>query len=110
MLKGKIVRIRLNRYFLEQKLWIFIGKVVEFSEHWVCLDAVGVVVAKSKTEPVEIDKESRPMFIPRESIANLRVLPDDFDLKNMQITLEGIKLGITVKGAPDTWIGEIGES
>jgi len=113
VLKGKMVRIRSRRYFPEQRLWVFIGKVVSMSENWVSIEGKGMVVLKGalggQTRPVQIDKEIRPLLLPRDNIANIRILPDDFDVDNIELCSEGAKLGIKVKGAPDTWIGEIGE-
>jgi len=110
MLKGKMVRIRQRRYFPEQKLWAFVGNVTDFSENWVCLEGKGIVVVRGKSVPAEIDEAPRPLMIPRDNIANIRILPHDFDLDHIEICFEGIKVGIKVKGAPDTWISEVGEA
>ena len=113
MLKGKMVRIRTRRSFPEQKLWVFLGKVIAMSENWIGIEGKGLIVMRGylrgQSSPVEMDKEVRPLFIPRDNIANIRILPDEFDLDGIEFCSEGAKLGIRVQGAPDTWIGEIGE-
>ena len=35
MIVGKMVRVRLRRDFFEQRLWVFVGKVVGFTEKTV---------------------------------------------------------------------------
>jgi len=110
MLKGKNVRVRLRRNFEEQKPWVFVGKVDQMSENWLALTGKGILIIRGKTRPVEIDDELRQMVIPRDNIANVRVLPDDFGLDEIEVFHEGIRVGIGVKGAPNTWIGELGES
>ena len=107
---GKMVRIRTRRLFEEQKPWAFLGKVEVMSEHWIQICGKGIVIVKGKTHPIEIDVGLRQLLIPRENIANIRILPDDFDLDKIEICYEGIKIGVRVEGAPDAWISEMGES
>ena len=35
MEKGTIVKIRFRRYFKEQRLWVFVGKVLESKDGWI---------------------------------------------------------------------------
>jgi hypothetical protein len=49
------------------------------------------------------------VVIPRENIDSIRVLPDTFDLNNIQITTEGQQLRVVVDGKRDCFIGEMGE-
>ena len=51
MLKGRMVRIRMRRSFVEQKLWNFVGRVKEFTENWVFIQDKGLVLTKGKTSP-----------------------------------------------------------
>jgi len=108
MIVGKMVRIRLKRYFAEQKLWVFIGKVLELSENWVTIEGKGIVLLKGRPQPAEVDRETRVLMVPRNNIAQIRVLPDDFDLSDLRIEMEGLKVCVKVDGAPDTCIGEWG--
>ncbi|MCM8821698.1 MAG: hypothetical protein NC831_02650 [Candidatus Omnitrophica bacterium] len=106
-LKGKTVKIRFKKYFEEQRLWVFVGKVIEFSENWIMVEGKGLIVSKGKITPVDIDKEIRTLLVPRENIAHIRFLPDDFDISNIEIEERGIRYFIKVKGGPNTSIGEI---
>jgi hypothetical protein len=106
MLKGKKVRIRLKRHFVEQRLTVFIGDVLDFTENWVSINARGIIFLKGDVEPVDIDKEPRVLVIPRENVAHMRVLPDDFDVSNITILYEGRRVCVAVEGAPHTSIGE----
>ncbi len=51
----------------------------------------------------------RSIVLPRDNIANIRVLPDSFDMNNIKVITEGNTLGIKVDDAPTAWIGEFGE-
>jgi len=106
MLEGKMVKIRFRRYFADQKQWIFVGKVVEFTENWVTVNGKGIVVFKGRKEPVDIDQEPRMLMIPRENIAHIRLLPPDFDLTNIRVDIRNMRMYVKVPGAPDTSIGE----
>jgi len=106
MLAGKMVKIRFRRYFAEQKQWIFVGKVVEFTENWVTVNGKGIVVFKGRKEPVDVDEEPRFLVIPRENIAHIRLLPPDFDLSKIKIEVKQLRIYVKVPGAPDTSIGE----
>ncbi|MCM8818439.1 MAG: hypothetical protein NC915_03050 [Candidatus Omnitrophica bacterium] len=107
MIEGKIVKIRFKKFFLEQKLWVFIGKVLKFTENWIMVDGKGIVVIKGKLTPVDIDKEKRIILIPRDSIAHIRVLPDNFDLEKIEVIEKDLRLFVKVKDGPDTSISEI---
>jgi len=108
MIVGKMIRIRLKRYFAEQKLWVFVGKVLEFGENWVTVQGKGIVLLKGRPQPALVDREPRQLMIPRENIAQMRILPDDFDLSDIRIEMEDLKVLVKVDGAPDTCIGEWG--
>ena len=107
MIEGKIVKIRFKKYFAEQRLWVFIGKVIKFTENWVMVDGKGIVIMKGKVTPVDVDKEKRIILIPRENISHIRILPDDFDIENIEIIERDMRLFVKVKNGPDTSISEI---
>lgn len=58
--------------------------------------------------PALIDEEVRTLVFPRESIFSIRILPDDFDLENIQIVVHNRRLDLVVDGGPDfsidTWL------
>jgi hypothetical protein len=107
MIEGKIVKIRFKKYFAEQRLWVFIGKVIKFTENWVMVDGKGIVIMKGKVIPFDVDKEKRVILVPRENISHIRILPDDFDIENIEIIERDMRLFVKVKNGPDTSISEI---
>lgn len=109
MIKGKIVRVRLRRDFFEQRLWVFVGRVVDFSEHWVMIEGKGLTVLRRALLDVDIEPEVRTVLIPRDNIAIIRVLPDDFDMHNIRTVNKGHKLCLVVDNGPDATIAELGE-
>ena len=107
MIEGKIVKIRFKKYFAEQRLWVFIGKVIKCTENWIMIDGKGIVIMKGKVTPVDVDKEKRVILVPRENISHIRILPDDFDIENIEIIERDMRLFVKVKNGPDTSISEI---
>ncbi|MDD3725749.1 MAG: hypothetical protein PHI44_00915 [Candidatus Ratteibacteria bacterium] len=107
MIEGKIVKVRFKKYYADQKVWVFIGNVLKFTENWIMLDGKGILIMKGAVHPVDIDLERRNILIPRENIAHIRILPDSFDVDNIHIETRGIRIFAAVKGGPDTSISEI---
>ena len=106
MITGKMVKIRFRRSFPDQKQWVFIGKVLEFTENWLTVEGKAIVLFKGRPEPVDIDAEPRILMVPKENIAHIRLLPDDFDVTEIKSTIRGLRTYVEVPGAPDTSIGE----
>ncbi len=106
MLTGKFVKIRFRRYFTDQNLWVFIGRVIEFTENWVTVQGKGIVIFKGRPDPVDIDATQRTLVIPRGTIAHIRVLPDEFDLDNVTTKSSKFRIYIEVEGGPNTSISE----
>ena len=109
MFKDKIVRIRTKRMYPGQNKWSYVGKVTAFSENWVVIAGKGVLLLKGQTRTVDMDPELKQFAIPRENISDIHLLPDSFDLNAIELSFEGVKIGLKVDGAPDTWIGEAGD-
>ena len=109
MIAGKMVRIRLRRNFVEQRLGVFIGKVVEFTENWVTVEGKGIIILKGQARLADVDEEPRVIMIPRENIAHIRILPDSFDISEILVEARGFRIYVLVDGAPDTAIGERAE-
>lgn len=107
MIEGKIVKIRFKKYFQEQKSWVFIGKVLKFTENWIMVEGKGIVVVKGQVKPVDVDEERRIILVPRENIAHIRILPDNFDVDSIEILEKGLRLFVKVKDGPNTSISEI---
>ena len=106
MIVGKIVKIRFKRYFAEQKLWVFIGRVREFTENWVVVEGKGIVVFKGRADPADVDGAIRTLVVPRDHIAHIRVLPDTFDVGNIRVRSDKFRLYVEVDGGPDSSISE----
>jgi len=109
MIKDRIVRVKLKKFFHEQKPMNYVGKVTAFNEHWVVLDAKGIMLSRAQPNGVQIDATSSAMMIPRENIESIRVLPDNFNLEEISITTEGQQLRMVVDGKRDAYLGELGE-
>ncbi len=107
MIKGKIVKIRFRRYYADQRLWVFVGRVLDFTGDWLTVEGKGIIVVKGDVHSPIADEQTRTIMIPRDNIAHIRILPDDFDLDHLQFEVKGVRHFIKVQGAPDTSIGEL---
>ena len=107
--KGKVVRFSMRHTFQEQRLWVFVGRVIDYSENWLCIEGKGLIVLKRAGISVEIDDECRKLMLPRETINVIRILPDDFDVDNIEAINEGHKLCLKVNGAPNATIADMSE-
>lgn len=109
MIKDKIVRVKLKRNFHEQRPLSYVGKVTAFSDYWVVMEAIGVLIARNQPNNVQIDKHRSAALIPRDNIESIILLPDNFDVKSMKITTEGQQIQIVVTGGANVYIGELGD-
>jgi len=109
MLLNRLVRVKLKKSFHEQRPFSYIGKCTAFTEGWVGMEAVGVMVSRQQPGAVQIDKRPQLVVIPRESIETVLVLPDNFDLQNIKATTDGQQIQIIVDGKRDVFVGEMGE-
>jgi len=106
MITGNMVKIRTKRYFSGQPLWFIVGKVLDSSENWVKVEGKGIGFFHGKVDPVDIDEDMRVLLLPRENIAHIRILPDDFDITNINVERVGFRYYIEVENAPDASLGE----
>ena len=109
MLTDRMIRIRLNKSYHEQRPQSYVGKCTGFNNYWVVIEGRGCMVTRSQSTGVQIDKKSSIHVVPRNNIESIRVLPDDFDLNDIQISTEGQQLVIVVKNSQPCFVGEIGE-
>ncbi|MCK5861541.1 MAG: hypothetical protein KAH38_03585 [Candidatus Hydrogenedentes bacterium] len=109
MLKDRIVRVRLNKSYQKQRPLSYVGKCTNFNNYWVVIDGRSCMVTRSQPNGVQLDAKSTIHVVPRNNIESIRVLPDDFDIKNIQISTEGQQLVFVVKNGQPCFIGEIGE-
>ena len=101
MLQGKMVKIRFRRNFAEQKLWVFVGRVREFTDHWIQVEGKAII-----SLPLYIDEEPRMIVIPRDNIAHIRILPETVNLDHLSVEKQGMRRFLRIEGAPDTSVGE----
>lgn len=109
MIKDRIVRVKLKKYFKEQKPVCYVGKVTAFSENWVVMDAKGLMLTRGPANGVQIDTRANPVMIPRESIDSIRIMPDNFDINKLDITTEGVQIRLVVDGQRDVFLGEMND-
>jgi hypothetical protein len=107
MIEGNIVKVRFRKNYMEQTSWVFIGKVLKFTENWVALEGKGLIVSKGKVVPVTVDEESRIVMVPRDNIAHIRILPDEFNVNQIEVKIVGLRIYVGVPGGPDTSISEV---
>lgn len=109
MLKDRIIRVRMKKFFSEQRPISYVGKCREYMDNWVLLEGRTVMVCRHMPNGVQIDKATSVVMIPRESIDNVRVLPEKFDITNMKVATEGQQIQLVVEGGADVMLGEMGE-
>lgn len=106
---GKMVKVRFKRYFKEQKLWVFFGRILSVEHNCFVVEGKGVV---SFYDPIPakhkalVDEEPRVLLIPRDNVAHVRILPDGFDINRIEFMSRGVRDFVKVEGGPDTSIGE----
>ena len=106
-LAGKMVKIRFKKYFSEQRLWTFVGKTIEITENWIQAEGKGIIIYHDTVQKSIIDEEIRTLVIPRDNIAHIRLLPDNFALDKLEIETRGARDFIKVANGPDTSINEL---
>ena len=109
MLKDRMIRIRLNKSYQHQRPLSYVGKCTGFNNYWVVVEGRSIMVVRSQPNGAQVDAKPSIHVVPRNNIESIRVLPDDFDVNNIQISTEGQQLVITVKNSQPCFIGEIGE-
>ena len=109
MIKDQMVRVKLKKFFHEQRPFSYVGKVSAFGDNWVVIDGKGIMVARQQPNGVQVDSKVSRTVIPRDNIDTIRVLPDGFDIKDIQATTEGQQLVLEVPGDFNVVIGELGE-
>lgn len=109
MLKDRIVRLKLQKRFHEQRPISYVGKVTAFNDFWVAVEAIGLMISRAQPNGVQMDKRPSVVVIPRDNIESIVVLPDNFDWQNIKATTDGQQIQIVVDGKRDVFIGEMGE-
>ncbi len=109
MLKDRLVRIKLRKSFREQRPLSYVGRVTAFNDFWVVMAGKMVMVCRNQSKGVQVDAKAAHFVIPRDSIESIAVLPDAFDLNEIEVTTDGQQFKMVVKGGIDCYLGELGE-
>ncbi len=106
MEQGDVVSVRFKRYFQSQKLWVFVGQIHQLTENWLEIEGRGILIDTGQSNPIDIDEESRVLVCPRENIAHIRILPDDYDFSRIETYRRNSRWLIKVEGAADACLAE----
>ena len=109
MLKDRLVRVKLRKSFKEQRPLSYVGRVTGFNDFWVVISAKMVMVCRNQSKGVQVDARPANYVIPRDSIESICVLPDSFDLNEIEVATDGQQFKMVVKGGTDCYLGELGE-
>lgn len=109
MIKDRFVRVKLKKQYHEEKAWNYVGKVTAFNDHWLVMEAKGVMVTRQNPSGVEVDAKAQAIMVPRENIETVRVLPDNFDMANLRFTTDNQKLVMLVDGAAPAFVGMLSD-
>lgn len=109
MIKDRMVRVKLIKRFHEQRPISYVGKVTGFSENWVVIEGKTIMLARQQTNGVQVDSRAKAMLVPRENIESIQVLPDNFNMEQLNFSTEGQQLVLVVDNGRDSYIGELGE-
>jgi len=109
MIKDRIVRIRLRKYYKEQKPFSYVGKVTAWSENWVAIEGKGIMLSRQSSTGVQIDADIKLILIPRETIETIQILPDSFNINDIRTTTEGQQVVLVIDDKRNAFLGEIGE-
>ena len=70
---------------------------------------VFMVSAPLMQQGVQVDVKPANYVIPRDSIESICVLPDAFDISEIEVTTDGQQFKMVVKNGTDCYLGELGE-
>ncbi len=109
MLKDRMVRAKLRKSFREQRPISYVGKVTAFNDYWVVLAGKMVMVCRNQSKGVQVDAKPANYVIPRDGIESIAVLPDTFDINEIEVMTDGQQFKMIVKNGTDCFLGELGE-
>jgi hypothetical protein len=109
MLKDRMVRVKLRKFFREQRPVSYVGKVTAFNDFWVVLSGKMVMVCRNQSKGIQLDAKPSHYVIPRDSVESICVLPDTFDVNDIEVTTDGQQFKMVVKNGTDCYLGELGE-
>ena len=105
MFRGHNVKIRLKRNNSNQKMRVFVGKILDMNNDWLKVEGKFYTLAKGERIP-RIDEKNRILGIPRDNISIIRVLPSDINLDDLQYTIKDNRLMISAGDGQPVSISE----
>jgi hypothetical protein len=109
MLKDRFVRVKMRKSFREQRPISYVGKVTAFNDFWLVLAGKMVMVCRNQSKGVQVDAKPANYVIPRDNVEAICVLPDTFDINDIEATTDGQQFKLIVKNGTDCYLGELGE-
>ena len=85
------------------------GKVTSFNDFWLVLAGKMVMVCRNQSKGVQVDAKPANYVIPRDNVEAICVLPDTFDINDIEATTDGQQFKLIVKNGSDCYLGELGE-
>ncbi len=105
MFAGKKVKIRFKRYFVEQRVRVFVGTVLEMDNYWIKAKGKNYYLVKGDARP-RIDEADKVLVIPRDNVYVVRELPDEIDLDGLSFDIVDMRMVINVPGEAAAAISE----
>jgi hypothetical protein len=109
MIADRMVRVKLKRNYEKQRPFSYVGKVRAVDALGVLLHGRGIMLSRQQPNGVQVTPKPEDVLIPAQNIESIRVLPDAFDIQDIQVTTDNQQLMMVVKGSQDAYIGELGE-
>jgi hypothetical protein len=109
MLKDRMVRLKMRKFFREQRPLSYVGKVTAFNDFWVVVQGKMMMVCRNQSKGVQVDTKLANYVIPRDGVESICVLPDSFDINDIEVTTDGQQFKLVVKNGTDCYVGELGE-
>jgi len=109
MLKDRLVRLKMRKFYREQRPVSYVGKVTAFSDFWITVAGKMIMVCRNQPKGVQVDPKPAYYVIPRDAIESICVLPDTTDLSEIEVATDGQQFKMVVKGGTDCYLGELGE-
>lgn len=95
MFTGKKVQIRWRTLFPNQRVRVFLGEILEMSDHWIKVKGKSYYLPSGGVKPM-VDEEVRVIGVPRDVISSIRIFPDDFNLSHVKYKIVANQLIVEV--------------
>ncbi len=95
MFTGKKVQMRWRSLFPNQRVRVFLGKILEMNDHWIKIKGKSYYFPSGGVEPM-VDKEVRVIGVPRDALSSIRIFPDDLDFSHIKYKIIANQLIVEV--------------